>query len=209
MIQILHSARVESCDGKILDLEMLLNQVGGIFKPEDESLDDDTTLQAALSAQVHKTNYENRGAAMQDRPVPKRNSDPRNQLPEPLECDKLYQLVLDMKAEMGSMHKAMVEAGISFENVPNGQRTKNASDKGKQKNNFAGTARRGTERTSWPNVPWWQSKRRTVSLIPTRTPSLSLEVLLLWSSLRIVGAHACPTDYQLSPSIGWDEVPRP
>ena len=57
-------------------------------------------------------------------------------------CDKLYQLVLDMKAEMGSMRKAMVEAGISFENVPNEQKTKHASDKGKQKNNFAGTAKK-------------------------------------------------------------------
>ncbi len=60
---------------------------------------------------------------MQDHPAPKRNSDPRNQQPEPWERDKLYQLVLDMKAEMGSMRKAMVDAGISFENVPNGQKT--------------------------------------------------------------------------------------
>ncbi len=61
----------------------------------------------------------------QDRPAPKRNSDPRNQQPEYLERDKLYQLVLDMKAkaEMGSMLKAMVEAGISLENVPNVQKT--------------------------------------------------------------------------------------
>jgi hypothetical protein len=83
MIRTLHAARVESGSGKILDLELLLNQVGGIFKPEDEGLEDDTTLQAALSAQVFKTNYENRGAAMQERPVPKKNSDPRNQQPDP------------------------------------------------------------------------------------------------------------------------------
>ena len=37
MIRILHSARVESGGGKILDLEIRLNQVGGIFKPEDET----------------------------------------------------------------------------------------------------------------------------------------------------------------------------
>ncbi len=36
MIRTLHAARVESGSGKILDLELLLNQVGGIFKPEDE-----------------------------------------------------------------------------------------------------------------------------------------------------------------------------
>ena len=93
-----------------MDLEILLNQVGRIFKPEDESPDDYTTLQAALSAQARKTHYENRGAVMQDCPAPKGNSDPRYQRPEPLERDKLYQLVLDMKAEMGSMRKAMVDA---------------------------------------------------------------------------------------------------
>ncbi len=42
---------------------------------------------------------------------------------------------------MGSMRKAMVDAGISFKNVPNTQKNKNAPDKGKQKNNFAGTAK--------------------------------------------------------------------
>ncbi len=33
MIRILHAARVQSGNGKMLDLELLLNQVGGIFKP--------------------------------------------------------------------------------------------------------------------------------------------------------------------------------
>jgi hypothetical protein len=39
MIRTLHAARVESGSGKILDLELLLNQVGEIFKPEDEGPD--------------------------------------------------------------------------------------------------------------------------------------------------------------------------
>jgi hypothetical protein len=133
---------VESGNGKILGLELLLNQVGGILKPEDDGPEDDITLQAALSAQVRKTNCENRGAAIQERPVPKKNSYPRSQRPEPLERDKLYQLVLDMKAEMGSICKAMMGAGISFDNAPNEQKTRNASDKGKQKNYFAGTAKK-------------------------------------------------------------------
>jgi hypothetical protein len=90
---------VESGNGKVLDLELLLNQVGGIFKPDKEGLEEDVTLQAALSAQVHKTIYENQGAAMQDSTVPKKTSDPRNQRPEYQDSDKLYQLVLDMKAE--------------------------------------------------------------------------------------------------------------
>ncbi len=33
-------------------------------------------------------------------------------------------------------------AGISFNNAPNERKTRNASDKGKQKNNFAGTAKK-------------------------------------------------------------------
>jgi hypothetical protein len=57
-----------------------------------------------------------------------------------------------MKAEMCSMRKALMGAGLSFESAPNEQKTKNASGKGKQKNNFAGTAKKRTERTRWPNV---------------------------------------------------------
>ncbi len=36
MIRILHAARVESGIGKVLDLELLLNQVGGIFKLDED-----------------------------------------------------------------------------------------------------------------------------------------------------------------------------
>ncbi len=41
---------------KVLDLELLLNQARGIFKPDEEGLEEDITLQAAVSAQVRKTN---------------------------------------------------------------------------------------------------------------------------------------------------------
>ena len=50
MIRILHTARVEAGDGKDLDLELLLNQIGGIFKPDEEATENDESLQAALSA---------------------------------------------------------------------------------------------------------------------------------------------------------------
>ena len=66
MIRVLHAARVESENGKILGLELLLNRIGGIFKPDEEAPEDDDTLQAALSAQVRRTNYENCGAAAHD-----------------------------------------------------------------------------------------------------------------------------------------------
>ncbi len=74
--------------------------------------------------------------------VPKKNSYPRNQWPEYQDSDKLNQLVLDMKAEMGSMHKAMIRSGISFDNLQNEQKQKDTSANGKKKNNFAGTAKK-------------------------------------------------------------------
>ena len=43
MIRILQPARVESGNGKVLDLELLLNQVGGIFKPDKEGTEEDVT----------------------------------------------------------------------------------------------------------------------------------------------------------------------
>ena len=77
MIRVLHAFRVESGNGKILDLELLLNQIGGIFKPDEEAPENDDSLQAAaLSTQIRKTNYENRGAAAAaayDRNVTKKN----------------------------------------------------------------------------------------------------------------------------------------
>ena len=54
MTQTLHAARVESGNGRVLDLELLLNQVRGIFKPDDDGQEEDITLQAALSAQVQR-----------------------------------------------------------------------------------------------------------------------------------------------------------
>ncbi len=44
MIPILHAARVESGNEKTLDLELLFNQVGGIFKPDEEAKEEDRTL---------------------------------------------------------------------------------------------------------------------------------------------------------------------
>ena len=44
MIRILHAARVEAGNGKDLDMEILLNQVGGIFKAEEESTSNEPGL---------------------------------------------------------------------------------------------------------------------------------------------------------------------
>ncbi len=43
---------------------------------------------------------------------------------------------------MGFMHKAMIRFGISSDKGPNEQKQEDASEKGKQKNNFAGTAKK-------------------------------------------------------------------
>jgi hypothetical protein len=43
---------------------------------------------------------------------------------------------------MGSMRKAMIRSGISFDRVPNEQEQKDASEKWKHKNNFAGMAKK-------------------------------------------------------------------
>ena len=80
MITILLAARVETDNGKDLDMEILLNLIGGIFKPEDEAAGDEKSLQAALSAQVRKPNssYENSGMAVHERKAPKKNPDARS-----------------------------------------------------------------------------------------------------------------------------------
>ncbi len=49
---------------------------------------------------------------------------------------------MDMKDEMGSSSKVMIRSGISFYNTPNEQKRRNASDKVKQKNDFASTAKK-------------------------------------------------------------------
>ncbi len=72
MIRILHAARKGSGNGKVLDLELLLSQVGGIFKPDEDCLEEDNNLQVALSAQVRKTIYEDRGAVSKSVPYQRR-----------------------------------------------------------------------------------------------------------------------------------------
>jgi hypothetical protein len=56
--------------------------------------------------------------------------------------DTLTQLVLGMKAEMGSMRKAMIRSGISFDRSPNEQKPRESSANGKQKNNFTGMVKK-------------------------------------------------------------------
>ena len=82
-------------------MEILLNQVGGIFKAEEEAASNEDSLQAALSVHVQRPNYVNRGMAVQDRKGPKKNPDNRSPNQSSSEISKLIQAVFDMKAEMG------------------------------------------------------------------------------------------------------------
>ena len=142
MTRVLHAvARVESDNGKDLDMEILLNLIDGIFKPEDEAAGDETSLQAALTVQVLRTNYENRGMATQERKVPKKNSDKRSPKQSVSDFSKLMQVVFDMKAEMGCMRRAMVNSGMSFDKSPNEPRPREHIINEKQQNMFAGTVK--------------------------------------------------------------------
>jgi hypothetical protein len=137
-IRVLHAARVQAGNGHKLDLELLLNQLGGIFKPEEVNPEDET-LHAALSAQVRKPNHENRGAAVPDRSGPKKYDGEITLKSLYAELLKMTHTVNDMKSEMGSMRKAMLRSGMSFDHNP--QKGKDQAA-GNQKGKFAGTAKK-------------------------------------------------------------------
>ena len=159
MIRVLHAASVESDNVKDLDIEILLNLKDGIFKPEDEAAGDEQSLQAALTIQVRRTNYENRGMATQKRKVPKKNSDTRSPKQSVSDFSKLLQVVFYMKAKMGCMRKAMVNAGMSFDKSPNEPRPRDHLVNGKQKNDddvYKGTPTPGQLFTNkWGDAPDW------------------------------------------------------
>ncbi len=79
---------------------------------------------------------------MQDLPWPKKNQESRCPKSASPDIAKLTQLVFDMKAEMGSMCKAMIRSGISFDKSPNEQKPRERTVSGKQKAKFAGTAKK-------------------------------------------------------------------
>ena len=60
--------------------------------------------------------------AVHERKAPKKNPDVRSPKRSMPDLAKLMQVVFDMKAEMGCMRKAMINAGMSFEKSPNVQK---------------------------------------------------------------------------------------
>ena len=60
-MRILRDERVEYSKGKALELELLLNRIGSVFKPIEDDTPEEECLQAALSAQVRKNEYKGPG----------------------------------------------------------------------------------------------------------------------------------------------------
>ena len=125
-----------------LDLELLLNRIGNFFKPIEDDTPEEESLQAALSAQVCKNEY--RGTQGKDRGCPKQSQNPRPDLAESESDSKLIRLILDLKAEIGVLRKAMRIHGITIESAPT--RNKEQSANGK----FAGIAKKKRTRSRRP-----------------------------------------------------------
>ena len=72
-------------------------------QPDEETPEDDNTLQAALSAQIRKTNFQHQGAVANDRTGPTKSQESRCPKAESQDLSKLTQAIFVMKAEMGIM----------------------------------------------------------------------------------------------------------
>ena len=113
MIRILDEKRVEYSKGKSLDLELLLNRIGSIFKPIEEEAPEDESLQAALTAQICKSGY--KGIQVKNQFCPKHVQNLKPERAEQESDSRLNRLILDLKAEIGIFLKAMVNHCISLE----------------------------------------------------------------------------------------------
>ena len=82
--------------------------------------------------------------AAQDRKGQGLKKNPENRSPKQFssEISKLIQAVFDMKAKIGCMHKALGNACITIERSPNVQKPREKIAHEKQKNKFAGAAKK-------------------------------------------------------------------
>ncbi len=92
-----------------------MNRIGSIFKPIEEVAPEDEALQAALTAQICKSEYQ--GTQAKNHPCPKHVQNSRPERLEQESDSRLTRLILDMKAEIGILRKAMVNHGISVESA--------------------------------------------------------------------------------------------
>ncbi len=82
--------------GSCLDLEQLLKKIGCIFKPIEEEAQEDENLQAALTAQISKSEYQ--GTQAKNRNCPKHVQNSRPEREEHESDSRLTRLILDLKA---------------------------------------------------------------------------------------------------------------
>ena len=112
----------------------MLNRIGSVFKPVEDDTPEEESLQAALSAQVRQNEY--KGMQGRDQGCPKQNPNP---IPDQAEFEsdsKLIRLILDLKAEIGVLHKARTIHGITIESAPTKYKEQSAIVK--QNGKFAG-----------------------------------------------------------------------
>ena len=103
---------------------MLLNRIGSIFKPIEEQALEDETLQAAPTAQISKTRCENKGTQAKNQTCPKHVQNSRPERAEQESDLRLTRLILDLKAEIGILRKAMTNHSISLDSVPTSNKQK-------------------------------------------------------------------------------------
>jgi hypothetical protein len=139
-IRILNEERVEYSKGKSPDLEQLLNKIGSNFKPIEEEAPEDETLQAALTAQIRKSEY--KGTQAKNRTGPKHVQNSRPERAELVSDSRLTRHSLDLQAEIGVLRKAMVNHCISVESAPTSNKEKEQSAVVKQNGRFAGIAKK-------------------------------------------------------------------
>ena len=104
MMRILNEERVEYSKGKSLDLELSLNRIGSIFKPIEKEAQEDETLQAALTAQISKSEY--KGTQAKNLSCPKHVQNSRPERAKQESDSRLTRLILDLKAVIGILRKS-------------------------------------------------------------------------------------------------------
>ena len=101
MMRILNEER--DSKGKKLDIELLINIIGSVFKPIEDETPEDESLQAALTTQVRK----NENKCMQGKVWggPRQSQNPKPDRAESESDTKLIRLILDLKAVTGVLRR--------------------------------------------------------------------------------------------------------
>ena len=83
---------------KRIDLQLLPNRIGSVFKPIEDENPEDEPLQAALTAQARMNEY--KGMQGKDLGCPKQSQNPRPNSAESESDPKIIRLNLDLKTEI-------------------------------------------------------------------------------------------------------------